>query len=449
MKRTSFTKKGLIPVFILMLVWMTACSNGGGNNNGSANGDNDSGNSGGEKEVSLRFSWWGGEDRHVATLKAIDLYMEQNPNVHIEAEYGGFDGYQQKLSTQFAGGTAPDLVQLATNFAADYKNMLLDFDTVKDQIDTSKFQDSFLENYASIDGMWLGMPMGVNGSTIIYNKDFLKEFNIPEDTVWNWDNLVTVGEQVQSQDAESYLLNMDLDQMYRLLLQPYVNQRTGNQWINDDFTTGFDEAALTDAFTYIKTLLDKGIIQPFQQSSLYQGEPWLNPKWLQGDMGMLFALASNISAVQTDDIELGVARSPIAEDAKTSSVLITATALVGVNKDSEHIDEAVKFANWLVTDEEAAKILGTVRSVPPVQANSDILTQEGSLDANVAKAVELALSDAGNPVNVPSNDVELGSVAKSYLERVGFGADTPEVAAKAMMKEYADLLDDLKAAAAK
>ena len=60
----------------------------------------------------MRFSWWGADIRHEATLAAIEAYEEENPGVQIEAEYQGFEGYQQKMMTQLAGGTAPDLVQI-------------------------------------------------------------------------------------------------------------------------------------------------------------------------------------------------------------------------------------------------------------------------------------------------------------------------------------------------
>ena len=63
----------------------------------------------GEK-ITLRFAWWGGEARHNATLKAIEKYQELNPNVTIEPEYGGFDGYQQKLITQLSGQSAADII---------------------------------------------------------------------------------------------------------------------------------------------------------------------------------------------------------------------------------------------------------------------------------------------------------------------------------------------------
>ena len=35
--------------------------------------------------ITLRFSWWGGDSRHQATMAVIEQYMELHPNVKIEA----------------------------------------------------------------------------------------------------------------------------------------------------------------------------------------------------------------------------------------------------------------------------------------------------------------------------------------------------------------------------
>lgn len=40
-------------------------------------------------KCTLRFSWWGGDDRHEATLKAIELWNKKYPDIKIEPEYGG------------------------------------------------------------------------------------------------------------------------------------------------------------------------------------------------------------------------------------------------------------------------------------------------------------------------------------------------------------------------
>ena len=60
----------------------------------------------------LRFSWWGGGERHEAFLKAIKLFESKNPGVKIKAEYTGFQGYQERLTTQIAGKSEPDIMQL-------------------------------------------------------------------------------------------------------------------------------------------------------------------------------------------------------------------------------------------------------------------------------------------------------------------------------------------------
>ena len=46
--------------------------------------------------VKLRVAWWGGQARHDYTLKVIELYEKQHPNVKIEAEYAPFDDYSEK-----------------------------------------------------------------------------------------------------------------------------------------------------------------------------------------------------------------------------------------------------------------------------------------------------------------------------------------------------------------
>lgn len=55
----------------------------------------------------LRFAWWGGAGRHEATLKAIALFEQQNPGLKIKAEYMGFNGYLERLTTQIAGAPSP------------------------------------------------------------------------------------------------------------------------------------------------------------------------------------------------------------------------------------------------------------------------------------------------------------------------------------------------------
>ena len=48
--------------------------------------------------VTLRYMWWGSQTRHDQNIEMLEMYMEQNPNVTVEYEYGGFDTYWDKAS---------------------------------------------------------------------------------------------------------------------------------------------------------------------------------------------------------------------------------------------------------------------------------------------------------------------------------------------------------------
>ena len=60
----------------------------------------------------MRFAWWGGAARHAATLKATALFEQRNPGLKVKAEYMGFAGYLERLTTQIAGGSEPDVMQI-------------------------------------------------------------------------------------------------------------------------------------------------------------------------------------------------------------------------------------------------------------------------------------------------------------------------------------------------
>ena len=66
----------------------------------------------GSDSASLRFAWWGGDERNEATQKVIQQFMDAHPGVTIEGEPGSSDGYHDKLATQLASGTAADIVQI-------------------------------------------------------------------------------------------------------------------------------------------------------------------------------------------------------------------------------------------------------------------------------------------------------------------------------------------------
>ena len=116
-ERDSVMKKRLVSVALVAALaagTLAGCgSSSSGDNTQAAAGGETAGKGGSSDEnITLRFAWWGGDERNEATLKVIEQFEAAHPNITIEAEYGGSDGYHDKLATQLASGTAADIVQV-------------------------------------------------------------------------------------------------------------------------------------------------------------------------------------------------------------------------------------------------------------------------------------------------------------------------------------------------
>ena len=94
------------------------------------------------QDVDLRMSWWGGNGRHQVTLKALEEFHKQNPDINVKAEYTGWDGHLSRLTTQIAGGTEPDVMQTNWNWLPIFSKNgdgFYDLNTLKDEIDLSQY----------------------------------------------------------------------------------------------------------------------------------------------------------------------------------------------------------------------------------------------------------------------------------------------------------------------
>ena len=48
-----------------------------------------------DEKVTIRVAWWGNQTRNDLTVKALDLYTEQHPNVTFETEPSSWDGFKR------------------------------------------------------------------------------------------------------------------------------------------------------------------------------------------------------------------------------------------------------------------------------------------------------------------------------------------------------------------
>jgi oligogalacturonide transport system substrate-binding protein len=399
-------------------------------------------------KTTLRFMWWGGESRHKATLDALQLYMKQNPNVKINGEYGGFDGYQQKLLTQLAGGTAADIIQIDQPWVVDLMSqgdLFVNLNSVK-EIKLAGFDPNFLKKQCTWKRKLIGLPTGLNGLTYVANADFLARHQISPNFKWDWDNLLEIGSKIHRENKNDYLLVIGGDQI-RMMIKMYIKQHTGaSQWINDNFTPGFDKKSLTAALVYYQKLLQGGVVPPMEELILFEAKMETNPKWSTGEIGISQDWVSTISRYYLNNkVKLNVMLTPLKKGSKNTGIVVRPSQLLVINKKSSNIKEAAKFVNWFFNNAEASLTLKTERGIPPTKVGLETLEKNKLLDPNIVKGLNLVVKNAGSPENALSNNKELLNIFTDYIQKVGFGKLDPKEAAEQMLKDIQAKLAELKA----
>lgn len=398
-------------------------------------------------QITLRFSWWGGEDRHKATLQAIDLYMQKHPNVKIEPEYSGYEGYYKKVVTQLTGGTAPDIIQLDPPWLSDLASkgdLFANMNDMKGLIQLDSFDQGFLNDYSVVNQKLLGLPTGINGKVTLYNKELLSQAGITLKDQWDWNDLLSYSQKLYDFNHDFYFLNGDFQNIY-YVLKAYTAQKTGGSWFNSDYTVGVSRDQLVDTFNFLLKMIDTHAIQPFELIAPYDHEAEKNPNFLNGKIAAKIDDLSEFGVLQSKLKEkAGIAGAPIFAGSKNAGVIVRPSQVIVINNKSKSKEEAAKFLDFFFNDPEAAKILGVSRGVPASIKAQDALKEAGLLPADLLRGVEIALATKGTPENQVEVNTELIDITLDMIQQVGFKKLTPEQAADQLLAKYQQKLAELK-----
>ncbi|WP_165452592.1 ABC transporter substrate-binding protein [Paenibacillus thalictri] len=399
--------------------------------------------------VTLRFSWWGNEVRHKATIEVINLYMKKNPNVTIKAEYRG-KSERELIATGLAGGSIADIVQLNPPWMEDFtrnSDFFVDFNTKNNLIDLSGIDPQFLKENGVFNNKLVGLPMGVNATIGIMNKTVADKFGIPStlDTKWTWDDFYKYGKTVNQKDPESYMLNMDIGSMVEFVLKRYIVQKTGKYMIGDDYSLGFTRDDLAEALTYINKLYTDKVAIPASDAQVFNDAAQTNPKWINGKAVMVFSWTSTVSpytnGIKGEFVPFAL---PTREGAKNSALIVKPPQVVAISNKSKNVDEAVKFVNFFLNDVEANKILKDTRSISAVKPVAEAVGAEKLYDPVVLKGHEYGMKNMGLGDNGPTTNGEIIEVLENAVEIVAYPNANINKVTDDSMKLINDILKTLK-----
>ncbi len=393
--------------------------------------------------VNMRFMWWGSDARHKATLTVIDQFMAKNPNVKIEAEYGGFTGYLQKLTTQLSGGTAPDLIQVDVPWLYDLARQGDLFVDLYKAMDTSRFDKEALKK-GEVKGKLWGVPAGIICEEVFgFNMDFFKRFGIDPGIQFDWDSLMRIGAEVHKKDSKSYLVSSQSD--FPELFMIYMLQLTGKpSMVKEDFTLDFTEQDARTMFAYLKQGMDAGVFMPLDLVVPNQ-DSQSHAQWQKGETGITLIPTSVISTyAKASPFEVGATLLPLRKGTGNTGFEIRPPMIFCVNARSKAIKESVDFLKFFFTDETASLTLSDTRGVPASEAGRNLLLKNNKLSVVMKDVTEKAARNAGLPLIPLHFDEELRKIFADLVDGVGYNKIAPNQAAADLVKQYTDKLKELK-----
>ena len=360
-------------------------------------------------DVTINFSWWGVESRADAMQVAFDIFTSRYPNVNIVTDWGGFGGHLDNLILQLNTGVEPDIMQVnyawVHSLAPDGNNIFLDLNTVSHIIDLSEWTQGDLA-FMYVGGELAGVPHGMNGRVVVYNRLLLEEFGLTHfpTTV---EELISFGEQVAANNNQNIdlgenryaLANLD-NLLFDLSILTWLYADSGNPLQNGGIMMHTEEQ-IQRVFDMVGELQSTGTVQnPLQET---EGFPNHNdPVWTEGRAGGALVWVSDVNNFKNTFLiegeahwdDLGVAPLPI----PTGQQMVTMQRPSlghAISRNTNHPEVAAYLLNFLYTDPEAIRAIGSTLGVPFSNTASSITWGEGIVSEPQIQGMQILAQNVG------------------------------------------------------
>jgi multiple sugar transport system substrate-binding protein len=387
--------------------------------------------------VTLRFAYWGNDDRVSRTNKVIDLFQKAYPNITVKGEpSGGTADHFQIIDTQLAGNSAPDLIQFGGNYPdyTKYLQPLNDYLGKQLMINTPAQFDQTALIPATVDGKLWCVSLGTNTLVLAYDRTMIEAAGValPKDNM-SWDDLLAYGKDLKAKLPKGVAPFVDNGTNQANYLSYYFRQQGAPLWTSD--SGGKSYATIDTAKKWLQLWADmrtQGLVPDADTTAAYAESGTDSSALVAGKAAVGLIWSNQLAGYQAAmKDKLGATTLPAGGQ---KSYAIQMSQYMGIYKNSKNIEAAALFINFFVTSPDAGAILGTNRGVPssPV-VRTAISGQSTEQDAAVYRIYN-AVADRTIPQdpNLP-NDQQFVNGLKLIGQQVSLGKSTVDKAATDLM----------------
>lgn len=340
-----------------------------------------------------------------------------NTEIDLVLEFTSWETLNQKLTTDIAAGSPPDLALIGTRSLTDYAAQ-----GVAEPLDaymTPEFKDVFIKSFFSpsmIDGKLMGLPFAASARAMIVNKELFEKAGAKPPATW--DEFMEAARRISKLPGiygfglQGQGVEVDAYYFYALL-------SFGGRILKDDGMSALNAPEAIAAAQSYKQLIDDGATQPTPTS---YGEAETFALFKQGKAGMVFSFPMLIPQIKKEAPNLKYEVLPIPVKATSATYGITDTLMMFSGARSK--DEAWKVIEFLYQDkyrsvfDEREGLLPVTKAV----AASDHYQKDPDM-----KAFTALLPVAHFAPLIPNFD-QIADITVRSLQRIYLGEETPEVA---------------------
>ncbi len=391
----------------------------------------------------LRMSWWGGDSRHKATQAALKACGDKHGHT-IAAEFTGWDGHLEKVTTQIAGGTEADIMQINWPWLPLFSikgDGFADLNQYSKIIDLSQWAPEELAA-GSMNGKLNGLSVSTTGRVFMFNQTALDKAGVPVPKTW--DELFAAAKQLKEKvGPDAYPMNA-VKETAVLLISLYATQNTGKDLVDPATKkVAWTEEELAKAIDFYGKMVKDGVVVS-QKDNAAEGNLNLfeSPKWADGRISGSYEWDSTFSKY-ADPLK-GQVLQPVGilknADAKTEGVYRKPSMVFSISKRSKNPEAAAQIVNCLLNEPEGITALGTSRGLPASKIAAKMLTDAGKIEPQIVAAHDIIMKGTGPTVSPLNEHPEIRAVFLDTLEEYAYEQLDSKEAAEQIIDGVNDVL---------
>lgn len=345
--------------------------------------------------VNLTMSVWGSDLDVQVYQQRLDLFTAKNPNITVKLNYIPAD-YSQKVQTMIAGGTSPDIIELAEDvhsYSSKGQIISLNDFIAKDGIDLKARygETGGLTTAYSRDGNLYAMPDRGGALILFYNKDMFDKAGLSYPTKdWTWVEFLNAAQKLTLRDGDKVTQYGWAAGGWWPWWMSFIYMN-GGAVLDASGQPVINSPEAVEAIQFYNDLVYKYKVAPSPDDYANLGTNSPDPLFAQGKVAMSATGFWGIGGLKDATFNWDIA--PLFKN-KVNATVVFGSGFA-ISKDCKNPEAAWKVIEFLTNEEGQAPIVTALEDAP---ANISVLNSDAFLKASwSAKPINMAaLGDSAN-----------------------------------------------------